>query len=230
MVQGSVSDTRHELTRHRQAVAEMTTLSASIPQYPVFLDVDLSGIDLVRASRPERPSYTDIMATAAARLLRKNPMLNASFAADAIVEHAEINVGLALDAPRGLIVVVVRQADRLSVADFRAERIRLSAAAADGRLRARDMSDATFAISNLGPMGIHSFQAMLVPPMAAILAIGTIRESVRARDGVISTTPSVMLCLTCDHRVVDGADAARFLRALGDALEDTEAVSALVEI
>jgi pyruvate/2-oxoglutarate dehydrogenase complex dihydrolipoamide acyltransferase (E2) component len=226
---GMAPDTRHELSKHRDAIVRLTTLSASIPQFPVALDVDLTAIDRVRARDPERPSYTDIVSTAAARLLRRHPMLNASFDGDAIVEHAEINLGLALDTPRGLTVVVVRAADRLSLRAFRDERVRLTVAAGEGRLRAVELTGATFAISNLGPLGIHSFQAMLVPPMAAVLAIGGVRERPFAKDGVVSATRGVSLCLTCDHRVIDGAAAARFLRALGDELESGEIPSPAID-
>ncbi len=207
----------------------MTTLSASIPQYPVFLDVDLSAVARLRESRSDRPSYTDILAVAVARQLRRHPGSNASFDGDAIVRHHDVHIGLALDGPRGLIVVVVRDADQRSVEEFRVERVRLTEAAGQGRLRPEEMSDATFVISNLGPLGIDSFSAMLVPPSAGILAVGRIAERVRASGGVVSTAPSVTLCLTSDHRVVDGAAAARFLRALGDSLEGVEAVTQLMQ-
>lgn len=226
---GPSSGTRHELTRHRRAVVAMTSLSATIPQYPLFLDVDLEVIQRLRNARDERPSYSDIVTVAVARLLRKHPNVNASFADDAIVEHDEVNIGLALDAAGGLMIVVIHDADRRSLDDVRAERVRLNLAAAEGRLRADDISGGTFAISNLGPAGIHAFQALLVPPMAAILAVGAIRDVPRARDGVVSSTPGFTLCLTCDHRVLDGAHGARFLRELGDTLEDVQAASTLFE-
>ncbi len=207
----------------------MTTLSAAIPQYPVFLDVDLAAVAQLRASRPDRPSYTDIISVAVVRQLRNHPGSNASFDGDAIVEHAGVHIGLALDGPRGLIVVVVRDADHLTIDGFRGERIRLTTAAAEGRLRPAEMSDATFVISNLGPLGIDSFAAMLVPPSAGILAVGRISERVRADDGVLSAALGVTLCLTSDHRVIDGAAAARFLRDLGDSLESGESAAQLIE-
>ncbi len=221
------SEIRHPLTRHRLAVATMTRMSAQIPQYPLFLDIDLEAVQRLRNTKHERPSIADIMAVAAARLLRSYPNVNSSFADDAVIEYREIHVGLALDLPGGLIVLVVRDADRRSVADFRSERNRLQAAAADGGLRAQDIAGATFVISNLGPMGIHAFQAMLVPPAAAILAVGAIREVARAKDGVLAASSGLTLCLTSDHRVIDGAEAARFLRGLGDILEGDESLSAL---
>ncbi len=208
----------------------MTTLSAVIPQYPVFLDVELSTVARYRESRPDRPSYTDIFSVAVARQLRQHPGSNASFDTDAIIEHAGVHIGLALDSPRGLIVVVVRDADRLTVGAFREERVRLTTAAAEGRLRPADMADATFVISNLGPFGVDLFAAMLVPPSAGILAVGRIGERAWVRDGVVRTSPGVTMCLTSDHRVVDGAAAARFLRDLGDSLEHEEAVALLMEV
>jgi pyruvate dehydrogenase E2 component (dihydrolipoyllysine-residue acetyltransferase) len=229
-MEGSPSDTRVDLSRHRRAVVEMTTFSAAIPQFPVFLDVELSKVARYRAARPDRLSYTDIVSLAVARQLRRHPGSNASFDGDAIIEHAGVHVGLALDSPRGLIVVVVRDADRLTLGAFRDERLRLSAAAADGRLRSLDISDATFVVSNLGPFGVDSFAAMLVPPAAGILAVGRIVERAWASDGVVRTGPGVTLCLTSDHRVVDGAAAARFLRDLGDSLEREDAVAQLMEV
>src|SRR5581483_3590314 len=144
-------------------------------------------------------SITDVLTAACARALRAHPGVNASFDGDAIVRHREINVGLAVALDDGLLSPAILRADELDLAALAEERTRLVAAARAGRLSGAELSAATFTISNLGPFGIDRFQSLVVPPQAAILAVGAIRA-----DATVS------LCLSCDHRVLDGAPVARF--------------------
>jgi pyruvate dehydrogenase E2 component (dihydrolipoamide acetyltransferase) len=143
--------------------------------------------------------------------------VNASFDEDAILQHADVNVGIAVSLDDGLIAPAIRNADRLSLPELKAERVRLTEAAQAGKLTMQEAMSATFTISNLGPLGIRRFRALVVPPQAAILAVGTV-----AGDGRMS------LSLSCDHRVLDGAPAARFLGELTGRLEQPDWVERLL--
>ena len=191
---------RVPLNSMRRAIAELMTLSASVPQFTLEATAEVGSAE----------SLSDLVVVACARALREHPGLRASFDGDAIVEHEDVNVGIAVSVERGLLVPVLRQADRLSLPELRAERERLTAAAHAGRLSAADLTGATFTISNLGPLGVERFRALVVPPQAAILAVGA------AVNGRLA------LSLSCDHRVVDGAPAARFLHRVVELLGRSE--------
>ena len=193
----AVTGRRIPLDPMRRAIAELMTLSASVPQFTLEATAAVSS--------PE--AISDVVVAACARALREHPGLNASFDGDAVVEHEEVNVGIAVSVERGLLVPVIRQADRRSLGELREERERLTAAARDGRPGAADLTGATFTISNLGPLGVERFRALVVPPQAAILAVGAVAGG------------RLALSLSCDHRVVDGAPAARFLRRVVELLE-----------
>ncbi len=196
----SATDRRVPLDPMRRAIAALMTLSASVPQFTLEATAEVGS--------PE--SLSDLVVAACARALREHPGLNASFDGDAIVEHENVNVGIAVSVERGLLVPVIRQADRLSLPELRAERERLTAAALGAKISAGDLTGATFTISNLGPLGIERFRALVVPPQAAILAVGAAQEG------------RLALSLSCDHRVVDGAPGARFLRRVVELLERRE--------
>jgi pyruvate dehydrogenase E2 component (dihydrolipoamide acetyltransferase) len=135
------------------------------------------------------------------------PAINASFDDDAIIEHGDVNVGFAVALDEGLLTPVIRNADRLTLHSLDAERTRLVKAARAGTLSPAELRDATFTVSNLGPLGVERFRALVVPPQAAILAVGKMRDQ------------TIALSLSCDHRVLDGALAARFLAAVVARLE-----------
>ena len=203
---------RRPLSRMRRAIAKSMTASALVPQFTIECDARLGLLAAWRdevAASGARISYSDAIVAAAARALRSHPVLNSSFADDAILEHGEVNVGFALDLPEGLIAPAIRRADTLSLPELAAERARLAAAARDGTLTPDDVFSATFTVSNLGPLGVRRFRALVVPPQAAILALGAVTD-----EWLMS------LSLSCDHRVVDGAPAARFLTELVGLLED----------
>jgi pyruvate dehydrogenase E2 component (dihydrolipoamide acetyltransferase) len=206
------------LSRNRRAIAAVMTASASIPQFGLDADVDLTELLALRKENG-RFSLADAVTRAAALALRAHPELNASFADDAIVRHGSVNLGVGIIGPEGLIVVVLREADGLSIAELASERGRLAEAAKQGKLRGEEVIGATFVISNLGPAGVARFQALLVPPAAAILAVGAVRERVRLTETGVEGFSGLTFCLTCDHRVVDGLDGARFLETLTTLLE-----------
>lgn len=205
-----MSPTTVPLTRLRKAVAKSMTASALVPQFTVEVDVALDAVQERRAAwkaAGTRVSVADVLTAAVARTLRAHPRVNASWAATEIVEHDEVNVGLAVSLPDGLVAPAVLGADRLGLAALAAERARLTAAAKAGALTPAELLSATFTVSNLGPYGVSRFRALVVPPQAAILAVGGARP-----DGTTA------LALSCDHRVLDGAPAAEFLRDLAGAL------------
>lgn len=195
----------------RRAIAATMTASAAVPQFTLERSVGVDGIQALRARQKAAGSpvsIEDVLIAAAAATLREHPGVNASFTEDGIVHHAEINVGFAVALPGGLISPAILGTDALSLEEIAAARVRLRDAAHDGHVRGPELMGATFTISNLGPLGVERFQALVIPPQAAILAVGT------ARDGRLN------LALSSDHRVLDGAPSALFLGALCERLED----------
>lgn len=211
---------RVKLTRLRRGIAKGMSASAAVPQFTVESDADLRSLAGMRATLDPalRPSYADVLTAACAQALVRHPRLNASFDDDAIVEHGEVNIGLAVAVPDGLVAPAVMNADRLSLAELATERRRLTEAAVASALRPAELLSATFTISNLGPLGVRRFRALVVPPQAAILAVGRLAD-----EGVMS------LSLSCDHRVVDGAPAALFLADVLERLADPDWVREAVE-
>jgi pyruvate/2-oxoglutarate dehydrogenase complex dihydrolipoamide acyltransferase (E2) component len=200
---------RVPLTRMRRAVARVMTASARVPQFTVEMDVDAAALGAWRETRGV--SFSDALTAACAQALVEHPDVNASFAEDAIVEYADVNVGIAVALDDGLIAPAIRNADRLSLGELQAERVRLTEAARAGTLDAEEVLCATFTISNLGPLGIARFRALVVPPQAAILAVGALTAERR-----------IAVALSCDHRVLDGAPAARFLGDVVGRLQERE--------
>jgi pyruvate dehydrogenase E2 component (dihydrolipoamide acetyltransferase) len=208
---GAPTGRRVELTRLRRAIAKGMTASAAVPQFTVESDADLRAVAQLRETldTDARPSYADLLTAACAQALVAHPRLNASFDEDAIIEHEEVNIGLAVAVPDGLVAPAVLGADRRSLAELAAERRRLTEAATAGTLTPADLLSATFTISNLGPLGVRRFRALVVPPQAAILAVGR-----------LTADQAMSLSLSCDHRVVDGAPAALFLADVVQRLTD----------
>jgi pyruvate dehydrogenase E2 component (dihydrolipoamide acetyltransferase) len=204
-----VADRLVPLTRLRRAVVRTVVASAAVPQFTVERSVDVLALERLRPGPGGRRfSLTDAVTAATAGALAVHRRLNASWTEEGIVEHGAINVGLAVALPDGLVVPAIRAADRLSLAELAAERVRLTSAAREGTLRPDDLFSTTFTISNLGPHGAHRFRALVLPPQAAILAVGAVWDG------------RMELALSCDHRVVDGAPAADFLADLADRLAD----------
>jgi pyruvate dehydrogenase E2 component (dihydrolipoamide acetyltransferase) len=164
-------------------------------------------------------SVNDILLKAVARALREVPEVNASWGEDAILRHNEVHVGVAVALPDGLITPVVRHTDTKGLAAISAEVRALAGRAKDGKLKPEEYTGSTFTVSNLGMMGIEHFTAILNPPEACILAVGSLQQEPVVKDGALGIGWRMKLTLTCDHRVVDGALGARFLQALRRFLE-----------
>jgi pyruvate dehydrogenase E2 component (dihydrolipoamide acetyltransferase) len=192
---------RQPLSRMRRAITAAMNVSAQIPQFSLERDVRLAALAAWRAEQEGSVSVSDVLNAAAARALTLHPGVNVSFDDGAMVTHRTVNVGFALALP-----------DALDLPTLRAERQRLTAGAREGKLRGEELYGATFSISNLGPLGIDRFQALVIPPQAAILAVGGVRDE--------GAGPRMALTLSCDHRVLDGAPAAAFLGEIAQRLED----------
>jgi pyruvate dehydrogenase E2 component (dihydrolipoamide acetyltransferase) len=172
------------------------------------------------------PAIHDIIAKLLAEVLNQFPLLASRWEGDAIVQPDadQIHVGLAVDTPEGLIVPVIRQVSRLSLIALAAESARIIQKARDGKLSTSEMQGAVFTITNLGAFGIDAFTPVINLPETAILGLGTIRrEPVVADDGRIEVRQIMTLSLTFDHRVIDGAPAARFLQSLVNAIANPAA-------
>ena len=166
------------------------------------------------------PTITDFIVRAAALALVRHPRLNASVQEQSILVQSDINVGIAVALDDGLIVPVVKNADQLPLSSIAAETKRLAAGSRTGKLALPDLEGGTFTVSTLGSFGIDFFTPVITPGQVAILGVGRLRESVRWDGATPARTQVLTLSLTFDHRAVDGAPAADYLRAVVDQLQN----------
>lgn len=214
------------LTTMRRTIAERLTAAArDIPQFAVSLEVEMSRaqqiIDDTRAIfAGPRVTLTALLIKACAWTLARHAAVNASFNQDSIQEWADINIGVAMAVEAGLLVPVIRQADRLNLNEIATQLNDLGTRAREGKLRPEELRGGTFTVSNLGMFGVEHFTAIINPPQAAILAVGrTIKRPLVTEDDQIVVKPMADFTLTADHRVIDGAQAAQFLADLKRVLE-----------
>jgi pyruvate dehydrogenase E2 component (dihydrolipoamide acetyltransferase) len=213
-----------ELTPTQATIARrMAQSAAEIPSFTVSADADVSElIALRRGARKESddaPSLNDFVVKAAARALREFPRFNASYVDGRIEYYSRVNVGVAVAADDALLVPVVADADRLTLAEIAAETRRLAEGARRRSLGHDELQGGTFTVSNLGMFGVRSFTAIVNLPQAAILAVGSVRRAPVEDGAGLAFRDTMTLMLTCDHRVVYGADGARFLSRLCELLE-----------
>ncbi|GIW88954.1 MAG: acetyltransferase component of pyruvate dehydrogenase complex [Isosphaeraceae bacterium] len=215
-------------SRMRQTIAQrMQQAKQTAPEIHLTIDVRLDRVMSLRealnknlASEGVKLSVGDFITKAVAVALRRHPALNASYEADAIVEHGEVNIGIAVALEGGLIVPVLHAADRLSLREIRQGTEALATAARQNKLTPKQMMGATFTISNLGMYGIKQFDAILNLPEVGILAVGAAEQRPVVQDGQLAVGWVMTATLTADHRAVDGATAAEFLRTLKSLLEE----------
>jgi len=213
------------LSQMRKAIVRMTTQSkAPVPHFYVTIEVEMAeGLRVIEESKKAAASspisINHLLIAAAARALRQHQGLNASFAGETIRLFSSIDIGIAVALEDGLIVPVLRDCGSKTLAQI-AEAERALVARARGRdLSPEEYTGATFLISNLGKFDVESFIAVILPPAAAALAVGSVREVPVVRDGRVEVGHRMMLTLSCDHRVIDGAVAAQFLQTFKQALE-----------
>jgi len=210
-------------------MAERTTQSwTTTPHFYLTRDVDATALNGVRARLAPalekecgvKLSHTDLLVALASVVLTKHPRLNGTWTGSSVQANREVNMGVAVAVKDGVVSVVIPGTDKALLSDISAQLREKAERARAGRLRPADISGATFTISNLGMYGVDSFQAIITPPQAAILAVGRIADRVVVVNGQPEVRPMMTLTLSCDHRVVDGAQAAVFLKELAEAIHD----------
>ncbi|HZQ16067.1 MAG TPA: dihydrolipoamide acetyltransferase family protein [Gaiellaceae bacterium] len=216
---------RVPLTNIRKTIARRLTAAWQAPVFQLTVSADMTRanelVARVRELSPDvRVTVTDLLAKVCAVALRRHPDVNVQYSEDALLRYPTANVGIAVAAPQGLVVPVLRSVERLSLAELAAARADAVGRARDNKLTPQDLEGGTFTISNLGMFGVEQFVAVINPPQAAILAVGATVDTPVARDGQVVVRPMLTLTLTVDHRAVDGAAGADFLRTVKQLLED----------
>ncbi len=195
----------------------------SAPHYYLMVEINMDKAIQARKEMNALPdtkvSFNDMVIKATAMALRKHPQINSSWGGDKIIHHGNINIGVAVAIPDGLVVPVLKNADFMNYNQISASVKDLASRAKNKGLKANEMEGSTFSISNLGMFGIETFTSIINQPNAAILSVGAIVEKPVVKDGQIVVGNTMKLSLACDHRVIDGATGAEFLQTLRTYLE-----------
>ena len=213
------------MTQMRKVIASRLSASKfSAPHFYLTMEINMDRAIAARVSvnevSPVKISFNDIILKAVASAIRQHPDVNVSWLEDKMQKHQHIHIGVAVAIPDGLVVPVVKFADNKSLAQISSEVKDLAQRAVDKKLAPEEFTGNTFSISNLGMFGVEEFTAIINPPNACILAIGGIKEAVIVKDSVMSPGHNMKVTLSCDHRAVDGAVGAAFLKSLKSMLED----------
>ena len=215
------------LSQVARLMAERTTQSwTSVPHFFLVCDVDASELiatqknfsEAAEKSQIATTTITDLLIALIAKTLVKHPKMNASWTGEGIRSNADVNISVAIAVKDGVVGAVIHKADTLRIAEISTQRRELTERARAGRLRPADISGGTFTLSNLGMYKVDAFSAIITPPQAAVLAVGTVSDRVVPIDGKPAVRPMMTMTLSSDHRVVDGARAAEFLGELADAI------------
>ncbi len=195
------------------------------PHFYITAEIDMDrAIDarksLNAGEDEQKISFNDIIIKAVAMALRHHPFVNSSWEGDKIVQHGDINIGVAVAVEDGLLVPVIRHADYKSLSQIKSEIVELAGRARNKKLTPEEMQGNTFTISNLGMFGVDEFTAIINPPDACILAVGTINTKPVVRDGQIVIGNTMKITMSSDHRIVDGAVGAQFMKTLRSYLEN----------
>ena len=208
-----------ELTSTRKTIARRLTEAWQAPVFQLTVSADASELVATRGRMVEllregetKPTVSDVLTRIVAAALVRHRPVNANFVEGKIHRFSAANVGLAVAAASGLVVPVIRDADRKSVQQIATDRADVVSRARDGKLQLADLEGGTFTISNLGMFGIEQFVAVLNPPQVAILAVGSIEDRAAVVEAQIGVVPTITMTLTCDHRAIDGSEGAEFLR------------------
>jgi len=208
------------LSAMRRTIAKRLAESIGpIPHFFLTADYDVTNLLSLRSQIEEKTSINDFVVRAVALALRKHPNVNASWGEEAITQHGEIHVGIAVSTAEGLITPVVRNADTKTVLQIAQEVRALAEKAKNRKLTPNEYQGSTFTISNLGAWGIEEFTAIINPPNAAILAVGAAEARAVVVERQIVVRDRMKVTMSCDHRVVDGAAGAEFLRTLRQYIE-----------
>ncbi len=216
--------TSEPLSQMRSAIARRMTEGWQTPMFTVAMEIAMDRVVDLRQQWKSIgtevvPSINDFIVSACAKALRKFPRVNASYAGDKILLHETQDIAIAVSLDDGLITPVIRNAGSLSLHEIASEAKRLSNLAREHKLQPEEFSGSTFTISNLGMYDVIHFTAIVNPPEAAILAVGSIREVPISNSGTISFSQRMVVTLSGDHRVIDGATGAQFLKEVKKTLE-----------
>ena len=224
----SSAETGESLSQIARLMAERMTQSwTSVPHFFLTRDVDCRALmaahkrlgPAIEKSNGAKLTITDLLIAAVARAIAKHPVMNASWTGSGIRHNPEVNISLAMAVKDGVVGAVIHKADAAKLGDIAAQRRELTERARANRLRPADISGGTFTISNLGMYQVDAFIAIITPPQAATLAVGTITDRVVAVKGKPAVRPMMTMTLSSDHRVLDGARAAEFLTTLAEAIQ-----------
>jgi pyruvate dehydrogenase E2 component (dihydrolipoamide acetyltransferase) len=223
----SAGDETIPLTRLRQAIARrMVESTTSVPHFYVTHEYKMDALMAMRKQANEflpdneKLSVNDFIIKAVALTLRQFPNLNSSYAGDKAIRHGAINIGVAVAVEGGLLTVVNRNTDQLPLRQISADVKRMVAGAREGKVRPDDIEGSTFSISNMGMFDVENFAAIINPPEAGILAVGSAREVPVVENGQVKPGWRMKATISVDHRVSDGAEAARFMQTLAEFLEN----------
>ncbi len=221
-VAGETTETPN--SQMRNVIAKRLSESKfSAPHYYLMVEINMDKAIEARKEINSIPdtkvSFNDMIIKATAMALRKHPQVNSSWAGDKIIHHGDINVGVAVAVPDGLVVPVLKNTDYMNYNQISASVKDMAARAKTKALKANEMEGSTFSVSNLGMFGIETFTSIINQPNSAILSVGAIIEKPIVKDGQIVVGNTMKLSLACDHRVVDGATGAQFLQTLRTYLE-----------
>jgi pyruvate dehydrogenase E2 component (dihydrolipoamide acetyltransferase) len=216
-----------ETSRLRQAIGRrMTESKTTVPHFYVTSEIDMEAALSLRKqinstlAVDEKVTVNDLIVKAAALSLREFPNLNASYAGDKLLRHHDINIGTAVAVDGGLLTIVQKNTDISPMSKIAADNKAAIGRTREGRVKPDDVQGATFTISNLGAFDVDHFIAIINPPDAAILAVGSARQVPVVVDGELSVGMRMKVTISADHRVTDGAEAARFLQTFKSFLEN----------
>jgi pyruvate dehydrogenase E2 component (dihydrolipoamide acetyltransferase) len=214
------------LTPMRKAISDKLQASKTfVPHFYVQQDIDVEAMITLREQLKEggiKVTFNDFVMRAVALALRAHPHVNSGFdsANKQIVQFKTIDISVAVSIPDGLITPIIRHVDYKNLGQISAEVKHLATLAKEGKLKPEQYRGGSFTLSNLGMYGIHDFQAIINPPQSAILAIGGIRDCPVVKNGAVVPGKRMMISLSVDHRVIDGAEAAQFIRTMQKYLEN----------
>jgi pyruvate dehydrogenase E2 component (dihydrolipoamide acetyltransferase) len=225
----STASSTEPLSQVARLMAQRTTESwTSAPHFFLVRDVDAG--ELIEAQKrfgrgvdkAQAPTITDVLIAVVARVLANHPRMNSSWAGEGIRTNPDINVSVAMAVKDGVVGAVIHKADSKKIPDLCSERRELTERARAGRLRPADIVGGTFTISNLGMYKVDAFSAIITPPQAAVLAVGSVSDRVVPVEGKPGIRPLLTMTLSSDHRVVDGARAAEFMSDLANAIREPQ--------
>lgn len=216
--EATVEEPTRAQAQHARRVAESR---ATIPDLTVTTRVDMEAAVALRAGLPAPvPSFEDLVVKACALALREAPQVNGAYRDARFERYARVNVGVTMATPDSTVAPVVLDADAKPLAEIASQTATLARRAREGAITQPELSGATFTVSSLGEFGVTHFAAVISQPQAAILGVGAVAPRAVVRDGVVVARHVVDVTLSCDHRILHGADAARFLRRIQELLEE----------